>query len=164
MFQKSVFLLNFLYQDECQAFLDTFHNLKRKVFSYLYEDDYEDPCEFIDHHYEDVEPVNQEHVKNREKNERKDRKYFFWLNKGKKQKKMNETKNAKKLSISSPNPESFEHKCHAGFEQSGFVIEGMDISIFQNLIREAGISNDLVSNDNYVSVKNNKKLLLLYFV
>lgn len=179
LFQKCVFLLNFLCEDECQQFIYTFNQSQSKVLSNCQdEDDYAEVYEGV---YESVELVKVEKdpkverrrlkdqqekdkaekkrlakeekaIKKREKKQINqigvftfDLNFFNFKKDQKKQIKLHEDK---KFSISCPKPETFEHICHAGFNSNGFVIEGMDISVFQDLIKQAGISNDLVSQFN----------------
>lgn len=127
------------------------------------ESDYEDIYEDVEHEYEVIaeKPDPKEEKKRLKEQQAKERAEKKRLEKESKAEKkrnkngqfskfklfwLNKTREKQKLTIGSPEPDTFEHVCHAGFNSNGFVIEGMDLKVFQKLIEDAGISHDNVSH------------------
>ncbi|XP_063702544.1 uncharacterized protein LOC134832454 [Culicoides brevitarsis] len=147
--KRRVFLLNFLCDKECRQFLKVFNEIHDKIC----ENEYEPIEEYPENEYEPINEVPETPKKEKRNN------FFAFLSRNKEKQ---ESKNEKrKKLISSPKTETFQHTAHAGFNANGLVIEGVGIDIFQNLIKQAGITpNEYNQNkefiDKFVDTHKNK--------
>lgn len=79
----------------------------------------------------------------------------------KEEKKKKRHEDRKKV-ISCPLPESFVHISRALLSSNGLVIEGMDIDVFQDLVKQSGISKDSVCHFTIIFIKFTKGLTFEY--
>lgn len=151
--------------DDRDAFLKLFHQFYSKDEEKFYEKEDENVYEKVEektddeeHVYEDVSETlrtretpkeTKKRLKLQKEQEKAEKKRLAKEEKARKKlekEKKRKGKEAKELVITSPDPNSFEHKCHVGFDSNKkFVIEGMTIEEIQEFLKGAGKSFDSVS-------------------